>query len=97
MFNALPIPPMSEFSGPFYRSAEQAIKTINIHIQPQGFTVSKQSSKPTQILLQYTRSKAYIAKKTTNRQLTTRLTQYLYRTTLYLHPDPKLRSLSSRS
>jgi hypothetical protein len=28
IFNTLPIPPISEFGEPFYRSAEQAIEAI---------------------------------------------------------------------
>jgi hypothetical protein len=34
IFNALPLPPISEFGEPFYRSAEQAIEAINMHAQP---------------------------------------------------------------
>jgi hypothetical protein len=31
IFNALPLPPISEFSEPFYRLAKQAIEAINIY------------------------------------------------------------------
>lgn len=90
MFNALPIPPISEFGEPFYRSAEQAIEAINIHTQPQGFADSKRSSKPTQVLLQCARSRAYIAEKTTNHRSTTRSTQCPSHTTHHLRPNPDI-------
>jgi hypothetical protein len=90
IFNALPLPPISEFGEPFYRSAEQAIEAINIHAQPQGFAVSKRSSEPARVRIQCARSKAYKARKTTDHQSTTRLTECLYRATLHLRSDPNI-------
>jgi hypothetical protein len=91
IFNALPLPPpITEFGEPFYRSIEQAIETINMHAQPQGFAVSKRSSDPTRVRIQCARSKAYKAQKTTNRQSTTRSTECPYRATLHLRQDPNI-------
>lgn len=87
IFNALPLP-LSEFGEPFYRSIEQAIEAINMHAQPQGFAVSKRSSKPTQVLLQCARTKVYTARKATDRRSTTRSTQCPYRAILRLRSDP---------
>jgi hypothetical protein len=75
IFNALPLPPpTSEFGEPFYHSVEQAIEAINIHAQPQGFAVSKRTSKPTYVLLQCARSRPYKADKSTDRQSFTQST-----------------------
>src|ERR1700710_323699 len=63
IFNALPLPPISEFGEPFYRSAKQAIEAINIYAQPQGFAVSKRSTEPNRVQIQYARSRAYKAQK----------------------------------
>jgi len=95
IFNALPIPPISEFGEPFYRSAEQAIEAINIHAQPQGFAVSKRGSQPNRVRIKCARSRAYKAQKATSQQSTTRSTECPYRATLYLRPDPDPDTISN--